>query len=37
MDPEAITDRETLHEHVEADHPAAAPALDELFAACAAG
>ena len=34
--PEAIADRESIYEHVEADNPAAALALDELFAACAA-
>ncbi len=33
--PEAIADREAIYEHVEANHPAAALALDELFAACA--
>ncbi len=35
--PEAIADREAIYEHVEADHRAAALALDELFAACAGG
>ena len=34
--PEAIAGRESIYEHVEADNPAAALALDELFAACAA-
>jgi addiction module RelE/StbE family toxin len=34
--PEAIADREAIYERVEADNPAAALALDELFAACAA-
>ena len=34
--PEAIADREAIYEHVEADNPAAALTLDELFAACAA-
>lgn len=30
--PEAIFDRETIYDHIEADNPAAALALDELFA-----
>ena len=34
--PEAIADRESIYARVEADNPAAALALDELFAACAA-
>ncbi len=34
--PEAIADRESIYDHVEADNPAAALALDELFAAFAA-
>lgn len=34
--PEAIQDRETIYGHIEVDNPAAAPALDELFAAKAA-
>lgn len=29
--PEAIQDRETIYEHIEADNPAAALALDTLF------
>ena len=33
---EAIADREAIYEHVEADNPVAALALDELFSACAA-
>lgn len=34
--PEAIADRESIYDHVEADNPAAALALDGLFAAGAA-
>lgn len=30
--PEAIQDRETIYDYIEADNPAAALALDELFA-----
>lgn len=29
--PEAITDREAIYDYIEADNPAAALALDELF------
>lgn len=32
--PEAIADRDAIYEHVEADNPAAAIALDELFSVC---
>ena len=30
--PEAIADREAIYDYIEADNPAAALALDELFA-----